>query len=68
LSDSASALKGFQHNLWKSLLKTALFGAQTSEIRGLLALCTHFVQTCCALRTPIIYTIAVAALQFLGIS
>jgi len=36
---------GFQHYLWKSLLKKLVLMAQPSEIRGLLALCTRFVQT-----------------------
>jgi hypothetical protein len=38
----------FPQILWKSLLKTVLAWTQTSEIRGLLALCTYFVQTCYA--------------------
>jgi hypothetical protein len=35
----------FQQKLWKTLLKRAYYKGQTSEIHGLLADCTHFVQT-----------------------
>jgi len=57
---------GFQHKLWKTLLKTARFRAQTFEIRGLLAICTHFVQTCYVHQSPMIYSIGDEHPRFLG--
>jgi hypothetical protein len=38
--------KVFNSALWKSLWKRGRFMVQTFEIYGLVALCTHFVQTC----------------------
>ena len=48
------AEKVFNSYLWKTLLKTWVNGSQTFEIHGLLALCTHFVQTCYVLQSPMI--------------
>jgi len=58
---------GFQQNLWKTLLKTFLFKAQTFEIRGLLPLCTYFVQTWYAPARSNINSLTGASLHFLGV-
>jgi len=55
---------GFQHYLWKSLLKKLVLMAQPSEIRGLLALCTRFVQTQFPPRSLTIYAISGIKLRF----
>jgi hypothetical protein len=56
----------FPQKLWKSLWKRRFLSSQISEIHGLVALCTHFVQNQFTAQSLIISVIIAAASGFWG--
>jgi hypothetical protein len=57
----------FPQKLWKSLWKRSVLNSQISDIHGLVALCTYFVQIPLTHKSQIIAVFNVGVGEFLGL-